>query len=323
MRAIADFTLVIPCYNRVNLIAKTLSSVKRQRGFDVQVIVVDDASTDGTLDMARKEMKEARDCLFLRHKENRGHCAARNTGLKEASGRYISFLDSDDMIAADFVKQAVARLDATGCDIWGCGYQVVDRAGKELQRRKPRLSKSRNWSLDYLKGTMKLHLCGTVFRSEFLKRHDLAFTEGRSFAGDQEFLVKALARANRGEIDCRPLYYYVQHEGQITRAGRIRECYEAEMSVFSSLLSDYAVKENAALSTFIERVELPRVTLSFLKNLARAGRREDFFDEIKNPAVISSLRNNRIVGRRSIEVFLKTRLLLNSPGCFYRTYERR
>jgi len=59
VRAIADFTLVIPCYNRVNLIAKTLSSVKRQRGFDVQVIVVDDASTDGTLDMARKEMKEA------------------------------------------------------------------------------------------------------------------------------------------------------------------------------------------------------------------------------------------------------------------------
>ncbi len=92
------FSVIIPCYNRVDLVGQTLESVLNQQNIDpadLEVIAVDDGSTDGTLDLLQ-DLARRRGIRVLQQ-SNRGPGAARNLGLQHASGKYATFLDSDDL----------------------------------------------------------------------------------------------------------------------------------------------------------------------------------------------------------------------------------
>src|SRR5215510_13897684 len=87
------FSIIIPTYNRLPYLKKTLDSIWEQSFTDFEVIVVDDGSTDGTADYLR----ELGGSVELLRQENRGPGAARNLGVMHARGEYIAFLDSDDL----------------------------------------------------------------------------------------------------------------------------------------------------------------------------------------------------------------------------------
>lgn len=87
-------SVIIPTHNRAHLISRAIRSVLEQTFQDLEVIVVDDGSTDGT-EEAVKVFTDPR-LRFIRHERNRGGSAARNTGIRAARGEYIAFLDSDD-----------------------------------------------------------------------------------------------------------------------------------------------------------------------------------------------------------------------------------
>jgi glycosyltransferase involved in cell wall biosynthesis len=87
------FSVIIPSYNRAELIGRTIDSVLSTAGADLEVIVVDDGSTDTTLDVLARYGPKIR----ILRQENRGPGAARNRGLREAIGDYVAFLDSDDI----------------------------------------------------------------------------------------------------------------------------------------------------------------------------------------------------------------------------------
>src|SRR5438874_2268449 len=87
------FSVIIPAYNRATLIGQTLDSVFAQNRNDMEVIVVDDGSTDGTLDIVARYGDRVR----ILQQSNKGPGAARNAGLRAATGDYVAFLDSDDV----------------------------------------------------------------------------------------------------------------------------------------------------------------------------------------------------------------------------------
>src|SRR5215216_5146423 len=93
---------VIPCYNKQNFIAETLDSVLVQTYIEAikEIIVVDDGSTDKTADII-KEKRSLHPIIHYIYQSNAGVSAARNTGISYASGRYIAFLDADDLWQPD------------------------------------------------------------------------------------------------------------------------------------------------------------------------------------------------------------------------------
>ena len=103
-------SVVIPTYNRKELLPTAIESALRQTYPNTEVIVVDDYSTDGTRDLLEEQYAEM--VQYIRHQENRGGSAARNTGLTEASGEYIAFLDSDDEWMPRKLEKQVRRLES-------------------------------------------------------------------------------------------------------------------------------------------------------------------------------------------------------------------
>ena len=111
-------SVIMPAYNAAALIAKSIDSVLKQTFSDLELVVADDGSTDNTSEVV-KAIKDPR--VKYVKKENGGAASARNFGIKNSSGQYIAYCDSDDLFSANHVKLLADYLDGhetkpVGCD---------------------------------------------------------------------------------------------------------------------------------------------------------------------------------------------------------------
>lgn len=117
-------SVVIPTYNRANTILKSVNSVLNQTYKNIEVIVVDDCSTDDTLGLL-KQINDSR-LKIICHEKNKGHTAARNTGIKSCSGEYIAHHDSDDVWRLNKLEIQINKLIEKNADIICCQTAVND-----------------------------------------------------------------------------------------------------------------------------------------------------------------------------------------------------
>lgn len=104
-------SIIIPYYNTFTLTCRVVQGLIEQLTDDVEVIVVDDGCNETQLDMFEYEVR------VIHLKENKGVSHARNIGIKEAKGKYIAFIDSDDMVTMDYVSQLLKLIDNIQDDI--------------------------------------------------------------------------------------------------------------------------------------------------------------------------------------------------------------
>lgn len=123
-------SIVMPVFDDEATVIAALETALAQTLTDIEVICVDDASTDGTA--AAIDSVAARDgrVRLIRHEQNRSAFQARRTGILAARGEHVLFLDGDDELAPDAAEKATARARATGADIIGFGVTVVERDGR-------------------------------------------------------------------------------------------------------------------------------------------------------------------------------------------------
>jgi len=108
-------SVIVPAFNAANFLGDALSSLRAQTVADIEIIVVDDGSTDGTSTVARRHAAEdARVRLLTRASPSGKPSCARNQALGEARGRYIAFLDADDMSVSHRLESALHALHLTG-----------------------------------------------------------------------------------------------------------------------------------------------------------------------------------------------------------------
>src|SRR5579875_2770455 len=112
-RSLYRCSVVIPAYNSSSWIQRALGSVACQKGVDVEVIVIDDGSTDGTADVVRRVCPDA----ILKQTANHGVSAARNQGFHLSRGDFIQFLDDDDELAPDKLARQAVALANSGSDV--------------------------------------------------------------------------------------------------------------------------------------------------------------------------------------------------------------
>jgi len=157
-------SVIIPVYNAEKYLRQCLDSVQGQSLRDIEIICVDDGSTDSSPDMLR-ERAACDSRMRIVTQANGGPGKARNTGMNYANGQYVIFLDADDWFEPDFLEKMAERADETCADICICKAQRFDDAtGKELPS---------DWML-------KTHLVPSgVFSPEAVAEHLFQFTYGQ------------------------------------------------------------------------------------------------------------------------------------------------
>lgn len=138
-------SVIVPSYNRAGLLVEAMDSVWAQSYRPIELLIVDDGSTDNTRDLVeewgRKHASD--DSLRLRyfHQDNAGASAARNLGLVESRGEYIQFLDSDDLLHPERLQRIVDAFKETACDFIYTGFEgFCGRCGMTIECRVPEIS---------------------------------------------------------------------------------------------------------------------------------------------------------------------------------------
>jgi len=121
-------SIIVPVYNAGKFIKETIESVLNQSFTDFELLLIDDVSTDDS-EKIIKEIKDTR-IRYIKQSENKGAWAARNRGLLEAKGRYIAFLDADDLWDKDKLKKEYEFMQQEDAGFVFTGYEFADEAGK-------------------------------------------------------------------------------------------------------------------------------------------------------------------------------------------------
>lgn len=201
-------SIVVPVYNVEEYLDECLTSLRRQAWREVEIIVVDDGSPDGSLAIARRHRAEDGRVRILR-RPNGGLSAARNTGVDAAVGEFLAFVDSDDTVTAEGYARAITTLRETGSDFAVMAYQRVKRA--RIDRAAPWIRAAHRFdrfgvalpdAVDVLCNSM---VCSKVFRTEFWRQTGLRFIEGITYE-DQQVTAEAYARAKSFDVHRTILY---------------------------------------------------------------------------------------------------------------------
>lgn len=129
-----DISVIVPVYNVKAYLPKCLDSILSQDFDSYEIVIVDDGSTDGSGEVADQYASRHFDKIRVLHQENQGLGGARNTGIKNAAGEYVAFIDSDDWIKPDMLSVLWHEIQQTGAEIAVCGLLCVTDAGNEICR---------------------------------------------------------------------------------------------------------------------------------------------------------------------------------------------
>lgn len=218
-------SVIIPLFNRVQLIGQTLASVHNQvcKNYSIEIIIVDDGSTDGGADWVEKHYPEVK--LF--RQANLGAPAARNYGLRESKGNYILFLDSDDILSEDFFTIKIKWLN----EHHSCGmvygpwehFTEVNREFELLPRHTnyPLQTKLNNaFHLEKLLSGWYIIPHAILWRKKVLIELG-GYKEGLPLNQDVDLMFRALANGHIiGSVDS-PIALYREHDGD--RVGKFND----------------------------------------------------------------------------------------------------
>lgn len=213
-------SVIVPVYNVAPYLREALDSVVNQTYKDLEIIIVDDGSTDGSADIC-KEYADSDTRIKLIKQPNKGLSGARNTGLEIATGDLVAFVDSDDSISPLFVELLVSAMISSDSPIGVCRCSIIysngSMKGVAASSVFPTISKGVYERADALRflveETMSVNVCNKIFRREFFS--DIRFAEGHVYE-DAFLCFKLFDKAERVVLVDVSLYNYRRRPDSIT-----------------------------------------------------------------------------------------------------------
>ncbi|MEV8315192.1 CDP-glycerol glycerophosphotransferase family protein [Streptomyces sp. NPDC059900] len=212
-------SVVVPIYNVEEFLEECLESIAGQTMADLEAVLVDDGSTDGSPLIAREFAAKDPRFVYVRQ-PNAGLSAARNTGVRHATptAEYLTFVDSDDVVPHDAYARMTASLDSTGSDfasgnVWRLNERGRQQAWQYKWLTEPRSRTHISRDLDLLADRVAWN---KVFRRAFWDRHGFTFPEGKLYE-DTPVMIPAHFLAGSVDVLSDHVYYWRVREGSITR----------------------------------------------------------------------------------------------------------
>lgn len=275
-------SIIIPVYNVEKYLSKCLGSILEQPFKDLEVICVNDGSTDGSLDVLQK-IKKNDDRVVIIDKKNEGSGIARNIGLSTAQGEYVYFIDSDDWLEDDVLAKIIAKADELQTDILVFGglsyYNGKGQNGAYSKNKLPKKYFGKVVSAkDIKKDIFKFPSTAwtKLYRRSFLIKNEIKFQNIRA-GQDQLPFFHSMITANRIAILPENIYCYQKNrEGSVTSVKKKKS--------FSPIYVFYGIEEMLEKTGMMEEYRDIFVNKYFSKATSwlgkfEADRKNEYFNE--------------------------------------------
>lgn len=201
-------SIIVPVYNTEKYLQKCLDSLTGQTLRDIEIICVNDCSTDGSLKTLQDYAKNDSRIRIIDFKENRGVSIARNTGIDAATGEYIGFVDSDDFIDPDFYEKLYTKAKENNADIIkGNVYDYdISKGASELTNFYNINDKIRKNTASFLYG-----FTSAIYKTVFIKQNNIYFPESITHFEDPYFSISVTLCNPQISLVDDAKYYYVKH----------------------------------------------------------------------------------------------------------------
>lgn len=308
-------SIIIPAFNVENYIENTLDSLFKQTYKNLEIIVVDDKSTDNTLSVIENIIDPR--LIIVKQRENCGVSAARNKGMSIASGKYVEFVDGDDSLKNDAVEKLVKTALNWQSQIVCFNLLVVSEKNGSLSSREKHYSLQdtsdkvvnnkealKLLCLDKIKHTPPTYL----FELQLWKKNKISFPVGRNYGEDYATIYKVIDAAKNVSILSDRLYFYVQRSKSVTHAPKISYALDNLKTTFE--IDEYFADASVDQRKLAVRYTIPRLitALSICVNTTD-----------KNRQKVESIIHNELLDRthevsqlkNTFELNIRVKLILN------------
>lgn len=277
-------SIVVPIYNVEDYIKKCINSIMSQSYENLEIILVDDGSKDGSGKIC-DEYAEKDERIVVIHKKNGGLSEARNVGIKKATGSLIGFVDGDDYIKKDMYEYLYSLLNTYNADISVCGYaEVINNKIIPNKKKKQDIVYNKEETLrELLKGKIiQDYAWNKLYKKSLFD--EVEYPVGKKME-DLGTTYKIIDKSNQIVIGCEEKYFYVQREGSILNSSnselhidkyqlgieryyyiknKYQNMLENEIDMIERILDLYRIKDNK-VENFMEKDEVKLFYKSLLE----------------------------------------------------------
>ncbi len=208
-------SIVLPCYNVEKYLKKCINSLVVQTYTNIEMIIVDDGSSDDTLNVA-KTCANIDNRIIVFSQPNKGVSTARNVAIEKSSGKYIVFVDPDDYVSNDFIEKLYNRMLETESDLSVCGHIKVYDDGKEVpsQTSHEKIENKIMFKQYFIaNSTFTTLMCDKMFKTNIIKENKIFFPKDVTSGQDQVFILDYLIYCKSVATINGNYYYYYQRVG--------------------------------------------------------------------------------------------------------------
>lgn len=207
-------SVVIPVFNTSKYLKRCLDSVCNQTLPDIEIICVNDCSTDNSLSILKEYSQKDSRIKIIDLNKNKGAAAARNIGIKAATGQFIAFVDSDDLIDLNFYEKLYTQAIAQGADVAKGTLRIYDNnTGTSIIEQWANL----NPHIRRHKAYFFFTFTTAIFKTSIIKENNVHFLEGLVYFEDPFFTIMANIFIKKIAIVSSVYYYYTNNPDSSTR----------------------------------------------------------------------------------------------------------
>lgn len=303
-------SVIVPTYNVEKYLSRCLDSLcmKKTNG-KMEVLLINDGSTDSSVDIAREYVRNHPEVFRLIHKENGGHGSTINRGIQEAEGKYFKVVDSDDWVESEALSKLMDYLESCTSDVvYTNFYHVDDKSGRktvEFARPFPEVEYGREYHFSEIKSSFFMKMHGYTIRTELLR--NIPQIDEHCFYVDMEYVLFPVPQiATITFLDLFVYQYRIGLPGQsmnIQRMKRNANDYDRVLERVLTFYSQWAPKLQPEKLSYMEHV-LGRMTASRIKiylsqPYSRNNRKaiEEFEESVRKnyPAVYHAVTNKAVL----------------------------
>lgn len=314
-----DVSVVVPVYNGSDYIEEALESILNQDFKSYELVIVDDGSTDNSLEIIKNTLSKSNIQNKVITQENKGVSNARNVGIENSSGKYVIFVDDDDIIASNHISCLFENIR----DNDGSFTEMlkITEDGEIIDMQELYLaisSKSRISSKDLIKLELKMEIpfsfCQIMYKKELLKEK---FNEDFLYGEDTDFALRNLTYMDYLGICPEPTYFYRQRENSATKKADFKRFEVVEL--FESLADYYLKRDFDDLADLIKTNRIPKAIFGNLMYFFYHNYDyNQIMDKMNHLDLFSKLKNFKGESKFSFKITL----FLFNPKLYYKLWKR-